>query len=179
MLRTVLTVMLIGAGLVGPPTVRADWFERAKEVLHRDFKRNNCWPRPFSVPAREATRAPFFSMIDNGWRRQNLLGDHYFAKDSDELTRAGALKIRWIMTQTPPARRILFVQRGLSSEQTVARVNAVEKVASQFVVEGAPTIIQTDIMAQGWPADYVDAVDQKWRASIPPPRLPEASRGEN
>ena len=41
---------------------------------------------------------------------------------------------------------------------------------------GLPPVLATSISDEGWPADQVDQIAQKFQASAPPPRLPaEAS----
>lgn len=178
MSRLALTVTSL-AILAGTADVHANWFTSFIEVCDRDFKRNNCWPRPFVQPAREATKAPFFAMIDNGWRQQNLLGDHYFDASTNALTAAGELKVRWIVTQLPPPRRALFVQRGLSPDSTWARLNAVREVVVNAVPEGnLPPIWETGLQPVGSPADYLERVDQGYLETMPEPRLPEVKRVE-
>jgi hypothetical protein len=154
-----------------------DLWAQFSYVCRRDYKRNNCWPQPFTYVSKQTTKVPFFIMIDNGWRRQNLLGDHYFEQDSQQLTLAGQLKIRHILTQLPPARRGFFVQRGWTTDATLARVDAVRAAITQIRPEGElPPIFETDLEPIGTPADYVEHIGRSYIDTIPPPRLPEVKR---
>jgi hypothetical protein len=144
----------------------------------RDWKRNNCWPEPFLPSDRYAVRAPFGTMVQNGWRRQNLLADHHFEEETPRLNEAGRIKARWIVTQAPAHHRILYVSRSENAEQTAARVAAVEEYVAQVALDGQPPqVLQTDLQALGWPAAYVDSIDRQWQESAPAPRLPEAQTG--
>jgi hypothetical protein len=141
----------------------------------RDFWRNNAWPQPFVETDRAAAVAPFAVMIDNGWRMQNLMGDYHFNPDSQELTNAGKEKIRWILTQVPPPRRTIFVQRGLDREKTAIRVDAVQKIAAQILPQGdLPAVEETNLEPKGWPAEEINNTYTKHLSTAPPPRLPEA-----
>jgi hypothetical protein len=140
----------------------------------RDTKRNNCWPEPFPKADREAVRMPFALMVANGVRRENTLGDHHFDPETGKLNRAGELKIRSILLEGLPQNRLLSVYRAERASETAARVEVVQQYAAQTVRDGVmPQIIETDIPAPGWPAQFVERVDGKFEASMPDPRLPK------
>ncbi len=40
---------------------------------------------------------PFVFMVQNGWRLENTLGDHYFDEVTGQPTNAGQNKIYWIL----------------------------------------------------------------------------------
>ena len=144
--------------------------------VHRDWKRNNCWPEPFVCPDRQLVREPFITMVANGWQRQNTLSDDYFQPGTHVLTPAGKNKVRWILTEAPENHRILYVYRAIRPEDTAKRISEVQKLAQQFMPEGEPpTVLQTNIRAKGWPAQQVDHVNRKFIETMPPPRLPAAS----
>ena len=110
--RSIRIAVLVAAGLACVAPARADWIfcivDGTKKFCHsvaRDTKRRNCWPEPFTRPDRYAVRAPFALMVSNGWRRQNLLGEHHFVDQGGKLTEAGRLKIRWILTEAPQHHR--------------------------------------------------------------------------
>lgn len=146
--------------------------EYAYHVMKRDFRRNNCWPRPFQMTARDAVREPFYTMIDNGWRQQNLLSEYHFNSQTNLLTEAGKVKIRYIIFELPPARRVLFVQRDAKSDITLARVDAVQQEAANLVPHGQlPQVLETSIGPRGTPAHFVDAVDARYLEGLPSPHL--------
>lgn len=149
----------------------AGWDEFWARV-HLDWKRMNCWPEPFQQADRELVRGPLIQMTDNGWRVQNTLSDHLFTVEQNDLNQAGALKVRWIVTQAPPHRRTVFILRGATPEATMARVESVQQEVARIMPEGGrPSVILTDTVPAGGSGDYFDSVDRQLKQSIPAPRL--------
>ncbi|MBP89676.1 MAG: hypothetical protein CMJ64_23705 [Planctomycetaceae bacterium] len=140
--------------------------------FHLDYQRMNCWPEPFQHADRELVRGPLIAMTNNGWRVQNTLSNHLFTLEENTLTQAGTLKVRWIVTQTPPHRRTVYVLRGLTPEATLARVETVQQEIARMMPEGSrPEVLLTDAIPVGGSGDYFDAVDSMLKQSIPAPRL--------
>jgi hypothetical protein len=177
MVRSVLALVVIVTSFAcaGPAQAQECWrWDAFWYSVARDWKRNNCWPEPFVRADRHSVRVPFVTMVDNGWRRQNLLADHHFEEEAPMLNEAGQIKARWIVTQAPSHHRTLYVSRSETSEETTARVAAVQEYVAQFVRDGeTATVLQTDLQALGWPATRVDMIDRSWQESAPAPRLPE------
>ncbi len=152
-----------------------------KRLWHKFFtesKRNNCWPHPFIYSDREMVRTPFVVMVNNGWKRQNTLGKYHFREDTNKLTEAGELKVRWILLEGPAHHRIIYIHRARAAEDTTQRVDAVQQLAIKLVPAGElPAVLQTDVGPAGWPAAQVDNIDRKFQSSAPNPRLPEATEG--
>ncbi len=134
--------------------VRNFWF---------DYRENQLWPEPYIEPDRQAARMPIEMMIANGWRRENTLNDHHFEKGSTELTEAGRLKVKLILTNVPPQYRSIFVERSIDLQVTSARIASVQQVASDYVLDGEmPTVMQTQHSAVGWPANDIDMMRRKY-----------------
>ena len=143
--------------------------------VHVDYHRNTCWPYPFVYQDRDAVRTPFAIMADNGWRLENTLPDELFDPENQTLSRAGERKVRWIATQAPTNRRVVFVPRGTNEEITSARVEAVQNYLSTMSLRGpGPQVFVTDILPASTSGDYFYQVDKKAEASLPEPRLPAA-----
>ena len=161
-------------------SARADW-EHMKarwhafwDRVHVDWHRNNAWPEPFNHIDERATRTPLAIMVDNGWKLQNTIPDPLFDSESQELTRAGELKVRWILTQMPMHRRSVFVLRGATPEATETRINSVQKVAESVHGEsGMAMVAVTDVIPRGGSGDYFERVNRGYESSVPAPRLPE------
>ena len=167
-----LLVVLIGSA----STAKAQWFDNFCESFKRDYRRNKMWPEPFLQADRQATVAPFAIQTANGWRRQNLMSDYHFRDGTNQLTLAGESKLRYILTQMPPARRTVFVQQGYTADVTQERLSAVEKAASKIVPPGmVAQVVESNLPNDGWPAEDIDAVTRKFNASRPDPRLPASS----
>jgi hypothetical protein len=156
------------------PTV----FDSTAHYIKSGYHRNKVWPWPHICPDRVAVREPFCIMVDNGWRRQNMLGPHHFNPDTNKLTSAGELKVRWIMTQLPPERRSIFVERSLETEITAQRVETARAYAAQVALNGEqPLVAETHLLSEGRPASVVDNTNVRFQESLPPPVLPASSPG--
>jgi hypothetical protein len=143
-----------------------------------EYKRNQYWPEPFIWADRKAAIAPFGQMVANGWRRQNLISDYHFNDADTQLNVAGEAKVRYILTQMMPSRRTIFVQRGLTPEQTANRVRLVYNTAMNMMPPGSmPDVQESDLPNDGWPADDVDAVARRFNATRPNPRLQNVQSG--
>lgn len=177
MRRTWIAVALaVAAGIA--TTAEAVWVDTTAYYVKRGYCRNQVWPWPYICPDRVAVREPFCIMVNNGWRRQNLLGPHHFDAQSGKLTTAGELKVHWIMTQAPPDRRSIFVERSIEAGVTEKRIEAARAYATQVAVDGqAPQLFETHLVSEGRPASVVDATNVRFQESLPPPVLPAATVG--
>lgn len=155
-----------------------DW----EEFWHRckvDFHRNNAWPEPFLSADRAAARAPFCLMADNGWKMQNTVGTYLFDPSTQLLNTAGEHHVKWIVQQAPRHRRAVFVLKADTAEATAARIESVQVAVAKYACAGEmPPVIPTMTEPTGWPAQYVDQMTQQFQATMPDPRLPAASGGE-
>jgi hypothetical protein len=176
MRRTILAVLAIGLVADLATSASAVWVDRTVHYVRTGYERNTLWPYPYLCPDRAAVREPFALMIDNGWRRQNLLGPHHFDAAKGTLTTAGELKVHWIMTQAPPERRQIFVERSLNSTTTTQRIEAAREYAAQVANDGrTPEVADTHLVSEGRPAAMVDATNVRFQESMPPPVLPAPS----
>jgi uncharacterized membrane protein YgcG len=170
--RTVIIVATVF--LLLPGVSDAQWFQR----LRRASERNRCWPAPFLEPDRMAVRAPFAIMINNGWRVQNTLGDDHFDTDTGLLNEAGELKVREIMTVSPPEHRTVFVLRARNEEETAARNRSVSELVAKLHPYGeGPLVAGTNMRPRTASADYINTIGTRFNATTPDPRLPASSTG--
>ena len=143
------------------------------------YYENSIWPRQYIVPARRGICESFDVMVRNGWRRQNLLGPYHFEADGVQLNEAGRLKVEWILTQAPPQYRVLYVQRVVSQERTIGRIEAVQQFVSGLNMGGQGDVQETLVRDDGYPAGMVDAVFTGFKANQPIPALPAAGALES
>jgi hypothetical protein len=144
--------------------------------VKQGYHTNKMWPWPYVCPDRVAVQEPFCLMINNGWRRQNLIGAHHFVPGTNQLNAAGQLRVQWTMTQAPPDHRSIFVERSLDSNVNNQRIAAVQEYAAQVAVDGrAPQVAQTHLVSEGRPASVVDFTNTKFQQSMPIPVLPAAT----
>src|SRR5690606_5636783 len=119
---------------------------------------NNDWPKQWVGYDRMAVCTPLDTMSQKGWHRANLIGSFHFDPATKELTSAGQQKVRYILTRQLPDRRIVFVERGLSANETAARVDAVQQVAVRILPAGElPEVAESNMVMEGTPATDVDA----------------------
>ena len=184
----VTAALLAAGGLVS--TASAVWVEgaggygysgqaphdQAAHYMKTGCNQNYLWPFPYVCADRIAVREPFCLMVDNGWRRQNLLGPHHFNSDASQLTSAGELRVRWILTQAPAQRRGIFVERDIAPQITEQRLATVRQFATQLVADVQnPQVSETHLISEGRPASVVDATNVRFQESMPPPVLPSVS----
>lgn len=148
------------------------------QTFRAGYDANVDWPRPYIPPARSAVCQTYNAMINNGWRRQNLLGDYHFNPETNELTNAGKLKVNWILSQAPVTRRSIFVQRGGQELATTARVSAVHDYAGNMSPSvGQIDVNDTHLVAEGHRASSVDSVFVGYETNRAVPRLPVIGAG--
>ncbi len=149
------------------------------EMFKSGYTANVIWPRQFAPAARRPICETYAVMVNNGWRRQNLLGDYHFDPKTNELTRAGEMKVQWILTQAPVHRRSVFVQRANNQSETTTRIAAVQGYSSQMSPHVGPVSVNdTHIVAEGHSASAVDNMFTGFQANQLPPVLP-ASTGSS
>src|SRR5262245_47868872 len=95
MRRTILSILVFSIVVASAASAWAIVFDSTAHYVKRGYHRNKAWPWPYVCPDRIAVREPFGVMVENGWQRQNLLGDYHFNPDSKGLTKAGELKVQW------------------------------------------------------------------------------------
>jgi hypothetical protein len=171
------TLIVVATAVVLAPALRAGAVccdDTASYVKHGYYV-NKQWPWPYVCPDRIAVREPFCIMINNGWRRENLLGAHHFNPDTNQLTPAGQLRVQWIMTQAPPDHRNIFVERALEANVNEQRMASIRDFAHKVSIDGRePQIAQTTIQFEGRPASVVDMTNTKFLQAMPAPALPAA-----
>jgi hypothetical protein len=145
-----------------------------QQSFKESFAQNVMWPTQYVMQPRNSICTTFELMANNGWRRQNLLGRYHFQPDSTELSDAGRLKVQWILTQTPPHRRQVFVERAVTQDETTQRVASVQQWAEDLsFIDGVAAVNETHIIDYGRPAGAVDAIFTGFSANQPPPVLPQ------
>jgi hypothetical protein len=138
-----------------------------------DWHRNNAWPQPFVHVDRLATCAPFVTMAQNGWIQQSTLSDFHFDPVSNELTEAGKLKVRHILTNHPEGFRTIYLVKAVSSEESSIRLDSVQQTVAKMTEQGPmPDVQFVAIDPPTKPAFEINAIGTKYQATLPDPRLP-------
>jgi hypothetical protein len=153
-----LTLVVLG-GLASAAPAQAQCLERAVESIAKDTCEVNQWPYPYVCPDRAAVRAPFEIMVQNGWRRQNLMGDQFFQEKTGALNDAGQQVVRSIALDSVPQHRQIYVSKAASPEETAARIAAVQKHVEKFSPAGSVPVLATTMRPTGYPASWPNAKD--------------------
>ena len=148
------------------------------EMVKTDWHRMNHWPKPFTLADRQALRAPFAIMIQNGWERQNTLGSYLFDPETHQILNVGKRQLHWIITQAPQSRRQVFVEEGATLDVTAARVDSVEQMIAEMTPNGKLwPVQQTHRGPVGVAAGVIDTIYRKYDSTIMDPRLSTDSGG--
>jgi hypothetical protein len=178
MRRTIAISITLSMIVLSATSARAVFIDSMDQYLECGYHRNVLWPWPYVCPDRIAVREPFDIMVTNGWRRQNLLGSHHFDPNTNRLSEAGQLQVRWILTQAPPGRRQIYIERSIDPSTTAARMAAAREFASRVAIDGqVPQIYETYQVVEGRPAPVVDATNVKFMENMRVPALPAANAG--
>jgi hypothetical protein len=176
--RTLAFTLTLTAVALTAASARAVFIDSMDRYLECGYARNVLWPWPYVCPDRIAEREPFELMVRNGWRRQNLLGSHHFDPNTNRLSEAGQLQVRWIMTQAPPGRRQIYIERSLDPAVNEARMAAARDYASRVATDGQmPQVYESNLIVEGRPAPVVDATNVKFMENMRVPALPAANTG--
>ena len=171
-LRVLAAMLLVGAT---GQTVSADWHEFWHGV-RVGFHRNNAWPDPFNEADAMQVVRPFEIMKRNGWRVHNTIGHELFREGDGALLAAGHNRVQWIATQSPAARRQVFVLRGRTDAETRARVTSVERALAHVGTSGPEAqVLVTEAEPGTAPGPWATKVNRAALEQMPMPRLPSKS----
>ena len=175
-----LTITLLAASGEQAQAQRAYGWDTFWHKTGVSAKRMNHYPEPFIYADRMAAREPFRIMVHNGWQMQNTIGEAYFNHESQELTRAGELKVRSIVLESPEQFRTVYVLRGRNADVTAIRVDSVQSAVARAIPHGAmPSVVETGTELRGTPGEYVDHTIRGAASSRPAPVLPAAGGATN
>ncbi|MDX1927318.1 MAG: hypothetical protein SFV81_12425 [Pirellulaceae bacterium] len=140
-----------------------------------DYYRNKMWPAPFTAADTNAVTSIFDQQRSNGWRLHNTLSTAMFDPRTNCLTDAGKAHVKWIVTNAPQARRVVFVLQDANQQVTSTRVESTQLAISEVIPVGPlPQIYLTDREPSGSSGVYQTAVHRAMANSVPSPRLTAA-----
>jgi len=141
-----------------------------------DYYRNKMWPAPFTAADTNSVVAIFEQQRTNGWRLHNTLSSSMFDSTTNCLTEAGRAHVKWIVTQAPQNRRVVFVLQDANQQLTATRVESTQLAISELVPVGPlPQIYLTDREPFGSSGVYQTAIHRAMANSVPSPRLTSSS----
>jgi len=141
-----------------------------------DYYRNRMWPAPFTAADTNSVTAIFDQQRSNGWRLHNTLSTAMFDPRTNCLTEAGKAHVKWIVTNAPQSRRVVFVLQDSDQQLTSTRVESTQLAISEVLPVGPlPQIYLTDREPSGSSGVYQTAVHRAMANSVPAPRLTSSS----
>ena len=141
-----------------------------------DYYRNKMWPSPFTAADTRSVMAIFDQQRSNGWRLHNTLSTAMFDSKTNCLTEAGKAHVKWIVTNAPQARRVVFVLQDADQQVTSTRVESAQLAISEVLPVGPlPQIYLTDREPIGSSGVYQTAINRAMANSVPAPRLTASS----
>ncbi len=148
-LRHALFAALIGCAGIA----QAGWPSSGGYNLWYDIKggwhTNNRWPDPHLMPDRQTVYNHYAISPTAVGSGNALLGEHHFEAEG-KLSTAGQMRVRTILTQSPPERRTVFVEQGLTPEATRARIDTVQQYITGMVANGPlPEVVASNLQSEG------------------------------
>ncbi len=172
------TLCLGGTAAIGgvtPSIAQADW-NTIRQRTHVTQARVNAWPQPFTDVDARQTVAPFDAMKHNGWRLHNTIGSELFRDSDAALVSAGHNRVHWIVSQAPADRRVIYVLRGRSIQETEARLASVRQSIAAVNHSGPPPqLMLTDIEPTTASGAWATQINRDWMEALPAPKLPGTS----
>lgn len=170
--RFVLAFLAVG---VTATSASADW-HTFWHNMNVGYHRNNAWPEPFNEADAMQVAAPFEVMKRNGWRLNNTIGHELFRESDGALLASGNRRIHWIATQSPANHREVYVLRGMTPQETQARVASVHQTLAGLNLQGpAPAVMVTDVEPGTSSGEWATQVSRQWLKNMPSPQLPQTS----
>jgi hypothetical protein len=166
-------IALAGFGMASTATAGNCW-----DDFWATYRANQAWPAPYVYLDRATVTPMLVTMVENGTERQNTLSDYHFNENGTKLTRAGLVKVRWILFESPGENHAIWVERGFTDQETRARIDTAQQAAVAMMPEGnLPPVQVTNQAPYSRPSMEVDATTRKYYESMPAPRLPASVDG--
>ena len=156
-------------GKLWPPYARPSG--EALPWIHR-YHAAHYWPYPYVEQDREFVREAAQRQVNNGWIVATTLYDYHFSPDTDDLTRAGRLQLRWILENAPLSHRMIFVQAADYADSSQARLKNVRDAAGEIVgAANVPSVMLRVTSPLSRPAEEVRKIRDAELESQPNPRI--------
>jgi|SaaInlStandDraft_1057018.scaffolds.fasta_scaffold90819_1 hypothetical protein len=140
-------------------------------MIHR-FHAAHYWPYPYDVWSRNSVNNMIDAHQQKGWQDATTVYEYHFDTDSNELTDAGNMHIKWILENAPIQYRTLYLQTSAKAGSNDLRMAAVTQVAGRLTAgEQPPSVVFRNTTAYGRPAQEVDSIRRGELQSQPLPRI--------
>lgn len=130
------------------------------------------WPYPYNEQDEAYVRQLLEQQANNGWIAATTLQDYHFHPETQGLNSAGFRQLQWILTQTPPAYRSVYVASGSSPQVGSARVQSVHEALQDLATgDAVPVVLRPSVLLYTRPAEEIDYLRRMELQSTPRPRL--------
>lgn len=156
-------------GKLWPPFPRPTG--KHQPLSHR-YHAAHYWPYPYIIEDRGYVQDVIHQQTDNGWTSMTTLYEYHFNPETQKLTDAGRLHLRWMLENAPPSNRLCWVQTGTDTKMSQTRLSSVRSAAVAMVgEENLPPIMLRVATPVGRPAEFEDVITKAYLQSTPKPRI--------
>jgi hypothetical protein len=135
--------------------------------------RNSAWPLPFSCWDREHYYAIFNQQYAIGNQVAHTLTSEYFHPESNELNRAGELRVAWIMQNAPQADKQIFLYEDETGPTMDQRIASVREFTDRYYAHlGNAAIVKSQLLPHQIPATFQATYLRQYSQGQPDPVIP-------
>lgn len=147
--------------------------EKYKAGFRLNHSRGSAWPLPFSCWDREHYYAIMNQQFATGLQVAHTLTSEYFDPETNELNRAGEMRVGWIMQNSPQASKQIFVYQDQTGPTIQQRIDAIRKFSNRYYGHlGQVAIASSQIRPHQVPALYQAQTNTLYSESMPDPIIP-------
>ena len=147
--------------------------EKYKAGFRLNHSRGSAWPLPFSCWDREHYYAIMNQQFATGLQVAHTLTAEYFDPETNQLNRAGEMRVGWIMQNSPQASKQIFVYQDQTGPTMQQRMDAIRKFSDRYYSHlGQVAIASSQIRPHQVPALYQAQTNTLYSESMPDPIIP-------
>lgn len=163
-----------GHGALSNPLHRVHvGLERYKAACRLNHARGAAWPLPFSCWDREHYYAIMNQQFATGLQVAHTLTSEYFDPETNELNRAGEMRVGWIMQNSPQASKQIYVYQDQTGPTIQQRIDAIQRFSDRYYGHlGQVAIASSSIRPHQVPALYQAQTNTLYSESMPDPIIP-------
>ena len=135
--------------------------------------RGEAWPLPFSCWDREHYYSIFNQQYAHGLQVAHTLTSEYFDPETNELNRAGEMRVAWIMQNAPQANKQIFVYEDKTGPTMDQRISMIRNFTDRYYQHlGQATIVKSQLLPHQVPATYQANTLQQYAGAQADPVIP-------
>lgn len=144
-----------------------------KADYHLNRARSSAWPLPFSCWDREHYYSILNQQYATGTQVAHTLTSEYFNSESNELNRAGEMRVAWIMQVAPQSDKQIYVYEDETSPTMDQRMSSIREFTGRYYGHlGNASIAKSQILPHQIPASFQAITLQNYFEGQPDPIIP-------